>query len=428
MSTDRRLRVGGIYYGWVLVAGLGVTTIVSYGTTQYFFGVILVPIQHDLGWSRAALSGAYSLAFLVAGVLGLPLGGLIDRRGARLLMSAGSILGAICLALLARVTELWQFYVLWAGGVGLTMALTLYPVSFIVITNWFHRRRGSALAALTLCGGLSSPIYVPIAGLLVARTGWRETMVLFAITQVVVALPIHALLLRRHPEDIGLLPDGDTVARGLPADDARESGSSLPHALRTLGFWTLTVSFGLGMFGQSAVLAHQVAYMIGRGFDPILSAGLAGLVGVASLPGRLVFNLLSDRFGPQRLLAIATVTQAAGAVLLALASSPPWLWAYVIVYGAAFGAVSPLRASTMADQFGRRSYGAITAAAGLPIAVLGAAGPLTAGILFDRLGGYGIALWVVVGAFVVSGLAVLVTPPAPRGPRPSRPELPPAGP
>ena len=428
MTTDRGQRLGGIYYGWILVAGLALTTIVSYGTTQYFFGVILVPIQHELGWSRAALSGAYSLAFLVAGVLGLPLGGLIDRRGARFLMSAGSILGAICLALLSQVTELWQFYVLWAGGVGLTMALTLYPVSFVVITNWFRRRRGSALAALTLGGGLSSPIYVPLAGLLVARTGWRETMVIFAFTQIAIALPVHAFLLRRHPEDIGLLPDGDSAERGSAPNDSRESGSSLGQALRTLGFWTLTVSFGLGMFGQSAVLAHQVAYMIGRGFDPVLSAGLAGLVGVASLPGRLVFNLISDRFGSQRLLALCTVTQAAGAALLALASSPPWLWAYVLVYGAAFGAVSPLRASTMADQFGRRSYGAITAASGLPIAVLGAAGPLTAGILFDRLGGYGIALWVVVAAFVVSGLAVVITPTAPRGPRPSLPVPLPAGP
>ena len=259
-----------------------------------------------------------------------------------------------------------------------------------------------------------------------ARVGWRETMFIFGLTQVVVALPLHALLLRRHPEDRGLLPDGDRVAVSRKGVDARDSGSSTREALRRLGFWTLTLSFGLAVFAHSAVLAHQVAYMIGRGFDPVLSAAIAGLVGVASLPGRLIFNLLSDRFGPQRLLTICTLSQGAGAVLLALATSQAWLWAYVIVYGAAFGAVSPLRASTMADQFGRRSYGAITAAAGLPIAVLGAAGPLVAGILFDRLGGYGVVLWAVVIAFALSAAAVAITPPPPREPRPSPAEPSPA--
>ena len=410
---------GAVYYGWVLIAVLGLTTIVSYGTTQYFFGVILVPIQHDQGWSRGALSGAYSAALLVAGVLGLPVGSLVDRHGARLLMAAGSLLGAICLVLLSRVTELWQFYLLWGGGLGVAMALTLYPVSFTVITNWFLRRRGTALAALTLIGGFSSPIYVPLAGLLVARLGWRQTMLIFAATQLVIALPLHGVLLRRHPEDLGLQPDGKPPSGAHGMVRAPADGTTVGEALRRLGFWTLTVSFGLAAFAQSVVLAHQVAYMIGRGFDPVLSAGLAGLVGVASLPGRLVFNLLSDRFGPQRLLVLCTLIQAAGAVLLVMASSQIWLWAYVVVYGAAFGAVSPLRASTMADQFGRRAYGAITAAGGLPVAVLGAAGPLVAGILFDRLGGYGLVLWSVVAAFGLSAAAVWITPAPPREQLPS---------
>lgn len=408
-----------LYYGWVLVAVLGVTTVVSYGTTQYFFGVVLIPIQHDLGSTRGAISGGYSLSFLIAGVLGVPVGGLIDRRGARLLMAAGSLLGAACLLLLSRATELWQFYLYWGGGLGLSMALTLYPVSFTVITNWFQRRRGSALAALTLVGGLSAPVFVPFAGLLVARLGWRETMVVFAAVQLAIALPLHGVLLRRHPEDMGLLPDGAAGPGGPDRRTFRDSGSSVAEALRSLGFWTLTLSFGLAAFGQSVVLAHQVAYMIGRGFDPVLAAGLAGLVGVASLPGRLVFNLLGERFGPQPMLVICTLLQASGALLLATAGSRFWLWAYVAVYGAAFGAVSPLRASTMADQFGRRSYGAITAAGGLPIAFLGASGPLLAGVLYDRLGGYELVLWSVVGAFTLSAAAVALTPRPPPEQRPS---------
>jgi len=146
------------FHGWYLVVGLGVTTIVSYGISQYLFGVLVVPIQHDLGWSRATISGAYSLGLVFSGLLGLVIGRLVDRYGARVLMSAGSLLGALTLLLLSRMTEVWQLYVLWSGCLGLAMALTLYPVTFTVVANWFQRRRGAALATLTVIGGPSTSL------------------------------------------------------------------------------------------------------------------------------------------------------------------------------------------------------------------------------------------------------------------------------
>src|SRR2546428_9573520 len=197
------------YYGWVLMVVLGITTIISYGTTQYLFGVLVVPLDATFHWGRASISGAYALGLIVAGLLGVPIGALVDRRGARLLMSAGSVLAALALFGLARMDALWQFYLLWSGGLGLAMALTLYPVTFTVVANWFVRKRGKALAILTLVGGLSSPICIPLAGTLVAHIGWRATLVVLALAQLGIALPLHAFLLRRHPEDLGFLPDGE---------------------------------------------------------------------------------------------------------------------------------------------------------------------------------------------------------------------------
>lgn len=394
------------YRGWALVRALGVTTIVSYGTTQYFFAVLLVPMQRELGWSRALISGAFSAALVSAALLGLPVGRLVDRHGARGLMTAGSLLGGAGLIATAAVSQPWQFYVLWSGVIALSMSLTLYPVTFTVITNWFVRRRGAALALLTLLGGLASPIFIPLAGLLVQRLGWRETLVVFGLVQLVVALPLHALVLRRRPEDLGLLPDGE--ARSAP--EPRPGGRPLREAVRSLPFWTLTASAALAWLAHSAVLAHQVAYLIGRGFDPVLAASVAGLLGAASLPGRYVLNRLSDRLSSQTLLACCSLAQAAGVVLLARAATPTLIWAYVAVYGAAFGAISPLRASTMADHFGRRAYGAITAAAGIPIAVAGALGPIGAGVLYDRAGSYGPALALTSTAFVLSAAAIALTP------------------
>lgn len=396
-----------VYWGWVLVWTLGVTTIVSYGSTQYFFGVLVVPIERDLGWSRTLISGAFSLGLVVSGLLGVPVGRLVDRHGARVLMAAGSLLGGLGLLATSQVREPWQFYLAWAGVISLSNALTFYPVTFTVITNWFVRRRGSALALLTLLGGLASPVFVPLAGILVDRAGWRAALVVFGVAQLVVALPLHATLVRRHPEDLGLQPDGQP---GTNAQASPTSGARFREAFASLPFWTLTASSALGLLAHSVILAHQIAYLIGRGFDPVLSASAAGLLGIASLPGRYVINRLSERISPQALLLACTVAQAAGIALLGLAASAALVWAYVAVYGAAFGAISPLRASTMADQFGRRSYGAITAAAGVPVALAGATGPIAAGALYDSLGSYALALALTAAAFLLSAAAVAVTP------------------
>jgi MFS family permease len=396
------------FYGWYLVAGLGVTTIVSYGISQYLFGVLVVPIQHDLGSSRATISGAYSLGLVVAGVLGLGIGRLVDRYGARVLMSAGSVLGAATLFGLSRMTAVWQLYVLWAGCLGLAMALTLYPVTFVVVANWFQRRRGAAMALLTVVGGLSSPIYIPLAGFLVARLGWRQALLALAASALVIALPIHALLVRRRPEDIGLLPDGDSMPEGHDPDAV--PGHRLGEALRRPAFWTLLVATALSTAAYSVLLVHLVAYLIGRGYDPVLAAGVFGLTGLASLPGRFVFNVLSDRFGPQRLLGLCLGIQGLSVFLLLAAGPFAFLVAFIAVYGSAFGAISPLRASVLADHFGRLAYGSITAAQGLPIGISAGLGPLLAGFLFDVFGDYRLALGLTAGAFFAAALAVFATP------------------
>ena len=394
-------RVPRVYFGWYLTAALGVTTIVSYGVTQYLFGVLVVPVSQDLSAGRGPVSGAYSLALAVSGVLGLPAGRWVDRHGGRALASAGSVLGAASLVGLSRVQDLAGWYIGWAA-LGVAMAATLYPVTMAIVANFFVRRRGGALAALTVTGGLSSAIYIPLAGWLVAHAGWRTALVVLAATVLVVALPLHALVVRRRPEDIGLAPDGD---RDRPPEAAL-TGARTRAALRSSAFWLLTAAYGLSAAGYGIVLAHGVAYLVGLGYSPIAAATVFGVLGLASLPGRLAFNLLADRLGPAGLLATAMLMQGAGTALLVLAG-PGWLvYGFVIVYGLAFGAISPLRAAVAADHFGRREYAAITAWINLPGTLFQAGGPLLAGAIYDRVGGYRPAFVLVVVVFVLAAGAV----------------------
>lgn len=409
-----RTRREPIFFGWTIVGVLGLTTIVSYGTTSYAFGVLLAPVAGDQGWSRASLSGGYALAILTAGVLGVPIGLLVDRYGGRLLMSAGSAVAGLVLVALSAVHDVMQFDLLWGLGLGLASALTFYPVSFTIVANWFELRRGAALAWLTTLGGLASPIFIPATAWLVGRLGWREAVLILGISQLLVALPLHALVVRRHPEDLGLRPDGKppvgparTVAEAAPGP---LKGVPARQAIRGPVFWMLTVAAGIEQLASMVVFAHQIALMTSRGFDPVFAAGIAGVLGLASLPGRYILNRLSDRYDAQVLLALVLATLGAGVAVITLADSAPGLYAYALIYGVAFGARTPLRASVMAGHYGRRAYGAITAAQGSVVALPAAFGPLAAGWLYDRLGDYQLAFWLTAAAFVVAATVVYLTP------------------
>lgn len=176
-------------------------------------------------------------------------------------------------------------------------------------------------------------------------------------------------------------------------------------------FWLLTASLTLVMLGSTIVFVHQVAFMISRGTDAILAATLSGMLGLASLPGRYAFNVLSSRISPQKLLTLSVVAQAVGIAVLVLASSSlGWLILYVLIYGSAYGAFSPLRASVMADHFGRRAYGAIAAVQGIPVALCAGLGPLAAGWLYDVLHHYEVAFWLCAGTFLLAAIGIALVP------------------
>jgi MFS family permease len=294
------------YYGWILMVVLGLTTIISYGTTQYLFGVLVLPLSTSLHWDRASLSGAFSCGLIISGLLGIPVGHLVDRWGARVLMALGSALGGISLIGLSFVQTIPQFYLWWALGIGVATALLYYPVSFTVVTNWFEHKRGTALAVLTLMGGLASPLFIPSEGWMVEHLGWRSMLLLLGSLHLLIALPLHALLLRRHPEDLGLVPDGQfsphQVSPNLsttPIKKAEMPGMRLSEATPARAFWLLTASLSFVMLGSAVVQVHQIPALIARGYDPVLAATVAGGLGLASLPGRVFINLISERVSPK---------------------------------------------------------------------------------------------------------------------------------
>lgn len=398
-------RRGAIYYGWRMLVGLSVAEVTAWGILYYAFSVFLNPMHDALGWSTAELTGAYSLALLLSGFAAIPVGRWLDSRGPRLLMSLGSVAGSVLLVAWSSVHHLLAFYAIWIG-IGLVMSTVLYEPAFYVVAQWFDRQRSRALTLLTFIGGFASVIYLPLAGWLVRSYGWREALLILAAVLLVFTLPIDVLLLRRHPRDLGLEPDGETRTEPVRAIVATPS-ATMPQAVRDPAFWWLTGSFCLVMFTSVAVTVHLIPYLTDRGYSSGFAASIAGLVGLFALPGRLIFTPLGGRIERRYVTALIFFLQTVSIMVLLMWHSTFGIVAFVALFGAGFGAITPARAALVAELYGSANYGSIAGMLALWVTVARALGPFVAGLIFGAYGSYTPVFWILLIASALASLAAL---------------------
>lgn len=377
-------------YRWRLVLTLGFTETISWGVLYYAFSVLVEPMQADLGWSRAEITGAFSLAIVVLGVVGVPVGHWLDERGPRLLMTAGSVLGVALAIGWSLVEDLATFYALWVL-MGVCWSATLYGPAFATVTAHFRERRTEALTVVTLMAGLASTIFLPLTAFLVEPLGWRSALVALAAI-LAVTVPLHALVLRKAPAP----PEHDT-----------EPSLSLGEALRHPSFRWLALGFvcfalGIGLF------VHLVPYLSGRGFDLTTAATIAGLVGALQVVGRIALAPLERRLDPTVLIGLVYGLQPLAIVVLLLGPAAAAPWIFVVLFGASRGADTLIRNTVVARLYGPRRFASISAVLSLVITFAWASGPIALGVIYDTFGGYELGFWAIAAASVVAAVAVVV--------------------
>jgi predicted MFS family arabinose efflux permease len=292
----------------------------------------------------------------------------------------------------------------------MAMATTLYEPAFPVIARWFVRHRGRALTVLTFVAGFASVIYIPLAGWLIRMQGWREALQSLACILAIGTVPLHAIFLRRRPEDMGLTPDGDGPRgpeHSRPVQSLTERSISLDEAMRGATFWWLTLAFVMNIVGVIAINVHLVSYLIDRGFESSFAATVMGLVGLMALPGRLVFTPLGDLLPRSILTAFLFLLQTLSLLVLLWAQSKVGVFGFVALFGAGFGAITLARAALIAEYYGPTSYGSINGMLALFLTVAGALAPVGAAWGHDLGGGYGPVLWTLVMTSALGAIAVL---------------------
>lgn len=396
-----------LYYGWVLVITLGITETITWGIIYYGFAVFLPVMEADLGWSRATMSGAFSVATLLSGIFAAPVGRWLDRRGPRLLMTAGSVAATLLVVAWARVASLTQFYVLWAL-IGVVMATVLYEPAFAVVTAWFERKRTRALTVVTLMAGFASTIFMPAESWLIELQGWRTALLTLAAFLAATTILPHALLLRHRPEDLGLHADGDARPPAWWRSGGPVPVTSVGAAMRDSAFRWLAVAFSLSTLVAYAVHVHLVAYLQDRGYEPALAATATGMVGAMQVLGRILLGLLGDRAPLRVTTAVVLGVQPLSLLVLLLVPGLPGVFAFIALFGAAKGALTLVRPAYVADLYGRARYASIAGALTTFVTVGNALAPITGGAAHDLMGSYNPVFWAFVLLSALPSGAVLL--------------------
>lgn len=382
------------------------------GTVFYGFSAFFNPMIAEFGWSRTAMSGVSSLSRLEGGLEGPIAGWLIDKFGSRRILLIGVAIVGIGFIALWLVNSLLSLYLIF-GLLSMGYGLGYNSAPQAAVAKWFIRKRGRALAFLMSGNGIGGAIFVPLIALLITEFGWRWSVVFIGLAMLAIPLPL-SLLVKNRPEEMGLKPDGqaDTPETlSLEVESATEEGDfTTREALRTRSFWVYSLAMMFRSSILSAIVIHQIPHLVDIGISYQTASAVLGLMILISIPGRLLFGWLGDRFNKKILLALLCLLQGIGVFIFIQASTLPLLYLYIIIYGLSYGGVIPLTIALRADLFGSRNFATISGLT-MPISMIGTVtAPLIAGYLYDSTKSYSVAFYSFMVMIIISGLLFLVIP------------------
>jgi MFS transporter, OFA family, oxalate/formate antiporter len=393
---------GKIFYGYIIVFVLFIIQIVMSGP-RMSFGVFIKPLTDEFEWSRALVSGAFSLSGIVMGLSGILMGWFNDRSGPRLVTTVCGVLLGAGLILMYFVDSAWQLYLFYSILIGLGMG-GLFAPPMSTVTRWFITRRNLMLGLLLVGGGLGGIIAPPLITWLIYTYTWREAF-LFVGIGVFVLVVLAAQFLQRDPSQMGLTPyrkGNETPGKWLA--DVREL--SLKQAISTWKFWLFSLIMFCFGFCLTAIMVHIVPYAIDRGISPATAAVILSVMIVALTAGSLVIGLIADKFGSRIILVICQCLFL-GVVLFLLPVNSAWMFGiFVAIIAFGSGGLAVMQVSIVAELFGLKSNGAILGVNEFALTLGGSAGTFIAGLLFDSTGNY---QWVFLLCGVLTAASIIMS-------------------
>ncbi len=406
------MRFPRLHYAWVIVA-VTLVTLMAAQAVRAAPGVIIVPLEREFGWDRAAISLSVAVSLLAFG-LGGPLGGtLLERYGPRRLLTGGILLIASGLVALMFIRELWQLFVVWGVLIGLGTGGAGQVASAAIAQRWFRTHRGLIVG---LFGGSTSAgqlVFIPAMAALTVASGWRAAILLLLGAALLVILPL-LVFMRDRPSDAGVRAygEGETLTVAERADDVRRT--PLRTALRTPDFWLLAGSFFVcGYTSNGLIGTHLIPHAVEHGFTEVAAASAVALLGALNIVGTLASGWLTDRYDNRRLLAAYYGFRALSLLALPIVYDMQGLLIFAVVYGLDWIATVPPTVNLTASIFGRASVGTLYGWIWFSHMIGAALAAYSGGFFRVLLGDYHLTfVSAAIMGFIAVALVLRITPPA----------------
>ncbi|MDP6226842.1 MAG: MFS transporter [Dehalococcoidia bacterium] len=437
-----------IFYGWWIVLVSMIVDALKQGTFNRGFTIFVLPIETELGISRSAVAMADGVGRLVGAVEGPVAGIMTDRLGPRIMIAFGGIVSGLGFILLARIDSYTTFMLVFVGVLSVGFRGGYSNATMAAVNQWFRRKKSLAMALVSTGHGVGGAFLTPLVAVLVFRLDWRWAAFISGVTIIALVVPL-SVLVRRTPESMGLLPDGDSVPRepvsrrveprgeGVPTPkaagpviSARAARRSSPgvdftasEGMKTFSYWMLVIAVGLRNTVHAGVSFHLAPMMVWSGTSEPQAAFLVSLTAFGALVFNPAVGWMGDAWSKRKMSAITMAVGAVAMLMLLAGSANLWYLSLFVVLLAFAESANPLATAILGDYFGRRSFATLRGWQHLPDQIMSMTTPVWMGFVFDRTDSY---YWSLVPLASMYVLATgffwwLPRPPPParlRGPKP----------
>lgn len=377
-----------------VVASLGVTQILGYGSTFYLLAVLALPMSKETGWPLDRIAIGLSIGMLVGAVAAPFIGRAVDRHGGRSVLMAGSLFMAMGLMGVGLSKHLVVYWLAWSV-IGIGMAAALYEAAFSALGGWYREEARGPITAVTLWGGFASTLCWPAAAFLSATVGWRWTCVAFAASHIFIALPLHAWMMPRR------VITGATVASPAEADRRAQRINVLLFAL-------IAASMTLGAVIVTVISVQLIPVLQNNGFSAAAAVSIGALIGPSQVAGRIVELLLGHRLHPIWSAIAAALLMVAG--ILIITHDVQLAYIAIVVYAMGAGVSYVVRGTLPLAMFGSDGYPTVMGRLAAPSLIAQALAPWVAAIVLERLGSevllYGLSVLAVLNVLTICGVAL----------------------
>ena len=391
-----------MFYGWRMIAVGCAIRMLGGGLHAYGLSVFFLPVTHELGLTRTATSLVFSLARAQGALEGPIAGYCIDRYGPRPVIALAITLAGIGYLLLAGVHSYAALLIVYMGVVSLSYQAGFMDATMAVANTWFIRKRALAMSITSGSIALGGALLTPWLAYAVHTWGWRTASMGAGVAFLLAGLPL-SLLIRRSPESLGLLPDGESsrqrrgTATGVDQEiPLVEREFSLGETLRTHQFWLLTCATSLRVICSSAVLVHFIPILVWKGYTETQSAFYLAVIAFCGMPTHLLIGWLGDRIYKPRLMAALMILGSVSIYCLFRGNAAWQIWIAILLFSV-FEGLFPVTWATVGDFFGRNNFARIRGSMSFLYTWGSVFGPVIAGAIYDRTESYAALAWALFG-------------------------------